>query len=105
MGTTIKINITLPGDDLIRIDEQVKEERTTRSGLILKALRFYIARKEEPEAEKMKRITIQNAVADIKKLRANPDNGMESPRSAIGETRYEGLCDRRKRRCQVVLAV
>ena len=70
MGTTIKINITLPGDDLIRIDEQVKEERTTRSGLILKALRSYIARKEEAEAEKMKRITIQNAVADIKKLRA-----------------------------------
>ena len=70
MGTTIKINITLPGDDLIRIDEQVKEERTTRSGLILEALRSYIARKEEAEAEKMKRITIQNAVADIKKLRA-----------------------------------
>lgn len=70
MGNIVKINITLPGDELVRIDKQVREERTTRSGLILKALRSYIARREEEEAEKMRRLRMQNAVSNIKKLRA-----------------------------------
>ena len=70
MSNTVKINITLPGDELVRIDRQVKEERTTRSGLILRALRSYIARREEEEAEKVRRLKMQKAVSDIKRLRA-----------------------------------
>jgi len=70
MSNTVKINITLPGDELVRIDKQVKEERTTRSGLILRALRSYIARREEEEAEKVRRLKMQKAVSDIKRLRA-----------------------------------
>ena len=70
MGNIVKINITLPGDELVKIDKQVKEEHTTRSGLILRALRSYIAGREEEEEEKKRRAKMRKAVSDIKKLRA-----------------------------------
>ena len=70
MGRSVKINITLPGDELARIDQHAKEEKTTRSGLILKSLKSYIERKEEEAAEKKRRSAIQQAASDIKKLRA-----------------------------------
>ena len=69
MGRAMKINITLPEDELSRIDRYTKEEGTTRSGFILRALRSYIKRKEEQAAEKIKRLAIQKASSDIKKLR------------------------------------
>ena len=70
MGRSVKINITLPGDELARIDQHVQEEKTTRSGLILKSLKSYIERKEEEAAEKKRRSAIRQAASDIKKLRA-----------------------------------
>jgi len=69
MNKAMKINITLPEDDLTRIDRFTKEEGTTRSGLILRALRSYIKRKEEEAAEKSKRLAMQKASSDIRKLR------------------------------------
>jgi len=69
MSRAIKINITLPEDELSRIDRYTKEEGTTRSGLILRALRSYIKRKEEQAAEKLRRLAIQKASSDIRKLR------------------------------------
>jgi metal-responsive CopG/Arc/MetJ family transcriptional regulator len=70
MGRSVKINITLPGDELTRIDRHVQEEKTTRSGLILKSLKSYIERKEEEVAEKKRLSAIRQAASDIKKLRA-----------------------------------
>ena len=69
MSRAIKVNITLPEDELSQIDRYTKEEGTTRSGLILRALRSYIKRKEEETAEKMRRVAIQRASSDIRKLR------------------------------------
>jgi len=70
MGSAVKINITLPEDELSRIDKYVKQERTTRSGLILQALRTYIEAKEEEAEERVRRLAIQRASSDIRKLRA-----------------------------------
>ena len=69
MGRAMKINITLPEDELSRIDRYTKEEGTTRSGLILRALRAYIKRKEKEAQEKIRHLGIQRASSDIRKLR------------------------------------
>jgi len=69
MGRAMKINITLPEDELSRIDRYTKEEGTTRSGLILRALRAYIKRKKEQAQEKIRRLGIKRASSDIRKLR------------------------------------
>ena len=70
MSRAVKINITIPEHELSRIDRYAKEGGTTRSGLILRALRSYISRKEEQATEKMRRLAIQKASLDIRKLRA-----------------------------------
>lgn len=70
MGRAMKINITLPEDELSRIDKYIKQECTTRSGLILQALRTYIEGKEEEAEERVRRLAIQRASSDIRKLRA-----------------------------------
>jgi len=70
MGKAMKINITLPEEELSRIDQCTKEEGTTRSGLILRALRSYMKEREQEAAEKRKRLAIERASLDIRKLRA-----------------------------------
>jgi metal-responsive CopG/Arc/MetJ family transcriptional regulator len=69
MNKAIKINITLPEDELSKIDKFVEAEGITRSGLILEALKSYIEKAEEAEKERMRRKAIQRASLDIKKLR------------------------------------
>jgi metal-responsive CopG/Arc/MetJ family transcriptional regulator len=69
MSRAVKINITIPGDELKKIDQFVKSEGMTRSGLILEALSFFMERAEKENAERMKRKTIQKAAVDIKKFR------------------------------------
>ena len=69
MGKAVKINITLPADELDSVDEFVKEQGITRSRLILEALHWYIERAKEIEAESMKRLSMQKASASIRKLR------------------------------------
>ncbi|NIS69873.1 MAG: ribbon-helix-helix protein, CopG family [Proteobacteria bacterium] len=70
MSRAMKINITLPEDEINRVDRYTKEEGTTRSGLILRALRAYMKRKEKEAAERTRRLLIQKASSDIRKLRA-----------------------------------
>jgi metal-responsive CopG/Arc/MetJ family transcriptional regulator len=63
MGNAQKINITLPEEELGRVDKFV-----TRSGLILEALQQYIRRAEQEEAERKRRLSIKKAASNIKKL-------------------------------------
>ena len=69
MGSALKINITLPEEELGRIDKFVKTKGTTRSGLILEALQFYIQRAEKEEAERKRRLFMKKAATNIRKLR------------------------------------
>jgi len=69
MGKAVKINITLPEDELDRIDEFVKTQGMTRSRMILEALQFYIERAKQIEADRMKRLSMQKASKNIRKLR------------------------------------
>lgn len=69
MGRVVKINITLPEEELSSIDKFVKTMGITRSGLVLKALQSYIQKAEEEEAERIRRMSIKRASSDIKKLR------------------------------------
>jgi metal-responsive CopG/Arc/MetJ family transcriptional regulator len=69
MGKAVKINITLPEDELDSFDEFVKAQGITRSRLILEALRLYIERAKETERERVKRLSMQRASASIRKLR------------------------------------
>ena len=69
MGRAVKINITLPGEELKRIDEFVKSEGITRSGLILEALRLLMETAEQDAAEHMRRKSIRRASLNIKNLR------------------------------------
>ena len=70
MRRAVKINITLPGEELKRLDEFVKSEGITRSGLILEALRLLMETVEQETGERLKRKSIQRASVNIKKLRA-----------------------------------
>jgi hypothetical protein len=70
MSRAIKINITLPEDELNRIDKHTKEEGTTRSGLILRALQSYMKAKQQETEQKTRRLMIEKASSDIRKLRA-----------------------------------
>jgi metal-responsive CopG/Arc/MetJ family transcriptional regulator len=69
MSRAMKINITLPEDELRRIDRFTEEEGTTRSGLILRALRWYLKSKEKEATERKRRLAKQRASSDIRKLR------------------------------------
>jgi metal-responsive CopG/Arc/MetJ family transcriptional regulator len=65
----MKINITLPEEELGRIDKFAKTRGTTRSGLILKAIQLYIQRAEQEEAVRKRRLSIKKAASNIRKLR------------------------------------
>ena len=69
MGSVLKINITLPEEELGRVDKFVKTRGGTRSGLILEALQLYIQRAEQEEAERKRRLSIKKAASSIRKLR------------------------------------
>ena len=69
MGSAQKINITLPEEELGRVDKFVKTRGTTRSGLILEALQFFIQRAEQEEAERKRRLSIKKAASNIRKMR------------------------------------
>lgn len=69
MGKAVKINITLPEEELTRIDKFVKTKGSTRSGLILEALHSYIQRAEQEAAKRARLLSIEKASSDIRKLR------------------------------------
>ena len=68
MGKMVKINITLPEEELREIDAFVQRQGNTRSGLIQQSLRFFIEHKEKEEKEKEKRERMIKAALEIKQL-------------------------------------
>jgi len=69
MGKAVKINITLPEEELREVDTFIQRQGNTRSGLIQQALRFFIEQKEREEREKEKREEMLKAALEIKELR------------------------------------
>ena len=69
MGRAVKINITLPEEELKEIDAFVHQEGDTRSGLIQRALRFFMEEREKEERERERRRGMIQAASDIKELR------------------------------------
>lgn len=66
MGGAIKINITLPEEDIRELDTFVQTQGGTRSGFIRRAMQFYV---EQKEKEKEKREGMARAALEIKELR------------------------------------
>ena len=69
MGRAVKINITLPEEELREVDAFIQKQGSTRSGLIQQALRFYIEQQEKEEREKEKREEMRKAVLEMNQLR------------------------------------
>ncbi len=69
MGRAVKINITLPEEDIRELDTFVQRQGDTRSGFIRRAMQFYIEQKEKEEKEKEKREGMARAALEIKELR------------------------------------
>ena len=69
MGKAVKINITLPEEELRKVDAFTQRQGDTRSGLIQQALRSFIEQKEGEEKEKEKREGMMKAASEIKQLR------------------------------------
>jgi metal-responsive CopG/Arc/MetJ family transcriptional regulator len=69
MGKAVKINITLPEEELKRADAFARKQGNTRSGLIQRALHFFMKQKEGEEEEKKRRQGMTKAVSEIKQLR------------------------------------
>ena len=69
MGKAVKINITLPAEELRRVDAFIRRQGNTRSGFIQRALRFFVEQKEKEEREKEKREGMIKAALEIKQLR------------------------------------
>ena len=69
MGKAVKINITLPAEELRRVDAFIRRQGNTRSGFIRRALRFFVEQKEKEEREKEKREGMIKAALEIKQLR------------------------------------
>ena len=69
MGRAVKINITLPEEELKRIDAFARRQGNTRSGLIQRALHFFIKQKEKEEEERKRREEMNKAALGIKQLR------------------------------------
>jgi metal-responsive CopG/Arc/MetJ family transcriptional regulator len=69
VGRAVKINITLPEEELKRIDAFARKQGNTRSGLIQRALHFFIKQKETEEEERQRREEMTKAVLGIRQLR------------------------------------
>ena len=68
MGKAVKINITLPEEELREVDAFVQRQGDTRSGFIQQSLRFFIEQKEREEGEREKRERMIKAALEIKQL-------------------------------------
>jgi metal-responsive CopG/Arc/MetJ family transcriptional regulator len=69
MGKAVKINVTLPDEELKRVDAFARKQGNTRSGLIQRALHFFIKQKEGEEEDKKRRQGMTKAISEIKQLR------------------------------------
>jgi len=69
MGRAVKINITLPEEDIRELDAFIQMQGDTRSGFIRRAAQFYIEQQEKEKREKEKREGMARAALEIKQLR------------------------------------
>jgi len=69
MGRAVKVNITLPEEELNEVDAFVHRQGNTRSGVVQQALRFFIKQKEREEEERKRREEMTKAISEIKQLR------------------------------------
>jgi len=69
VGRAIKINITLPEEELSLVDVFVQKQGDTRSGLIQQALRAFMEQKEREAREREKREGMIKAALEIKQLK------------------------------------
>lgn len=69
MGRAVKINITLPEEELKEVDAFVQRQGDTRSGVVQQALRSFIEQKERDEEERKRRGEMIKAISGIKQLR------------------------------------
>ena len=69
MGRAVKINITLPEEELKSVDAFARKQGNTRSGFVQRALHFYIKQKETEEEERKRREEMVKAISEIKELR------------------------------------
>jgi len=69
MGRAVKINVTLPEEELKRVDAFARKQGNTRSGLIQRALHSFIRQKEGEEEERKKRQEMTKAISEMKQLR------------------------------------
>jgi len=69
VGKIVKINITLPEEELRTIDDFVREKGETRSGLILRALEFFMEESQKMKAEEARRREKEEAFKEILRFR------------------------------------
>ncbi len=69
MGKAVKINVTLPEEELKRADAFARKHGNTRSGLVQRAIHFYVKQKEVEEEERKKREGMTKAIVEITQLR------------------------------------
>lgn len=69
MGRAVKINITLPEEELKEVDAFVQRQGDTRSGVVQQALRSFMEQKEKDEEDKRRRAEMLKAISGIRQLR------------------------------------
>lgn len=69
MGRAIKINITLPEEDIRELDAFIQLQGGTRSGFIHRVVQCYIEQKEKEEKGRGKRKGVVKAASEIRQLR------------------------------------
>jgi metal-responsive CopG/Arc/MetJ family transcriptional regulator len=68
VGRAIKINITIPPDELEKVDAFVQRMGATRSRVIQQALDHFMEEKETEDREKERRRAAAKAAAEIREL-------------------------------------
>lgn len=69
-----KINITLPEEELRRIDDFARKDSFSRSGFIRQAARFYMEHTKQKEEERKCYQRMQQAALNIHKFREKAGN-------------------------------
>lgn len=74
MGRAVKINITIPPEELERVDAFVQKRGATRSRVIQQALDHFMEEKETEDMEKERRRAAAKAAAEIRELAGKAAN-------------------------------
>lgn len=69
MGKAVKINITVPKEELKKVDAFARKQGNTRSGLIQQALDLFMKEREGEEEERKRRAEMMKTIREIKQLR------------------------------------